>query len=82
MSPREQKIQDIQKYGRKGRGRSELLSYLSGKPTTNLKRIRAKCYDCMGYYADGTVDCNNVDCPLHSLMPYRGGEAEPLEVEE
>jgi hypothetical protein len=79
MSLREQKISEIQKYGQRGRGRSELIGYLEGKPMTNLKRIRAKCYDCMSYYSDGKEDCKNSDCPLYSVMPYRGGVGEAPE---
>jgi len=36
----------------------------------------AKCHDCMGHYADGMVDCENVGCPLYSWMPYREKDAD------
>lgn len=30
--------------------------------------IFGKCYDCMGFQADGYMDCEMEDCPLY---PYR-----------
>ena len=37
----------------------------------NLKpAIYAKCYDCMGFYEDGIMDCGCSDCPLYPWMPY------------
>jgi len=30
--------------------------------------IYGKCYDCMGFQADGYLDCEMKDCPLY---PYR-----------
>jgi hypothetical protein len=33
--------------------------------------ILAKCYDCMGFYEDGTMDCGCKDCPLYPWMPYK-----------
>jgi hypothetical protein len=33
--------------------------------------ILAQCHECLGYYADGMQDCENVKCSLYSYMPYR-----------
>lgn len=52
-------------------GRKELAKHLQGKQTTPQGAMRAKCYDCMGYYADGAVDCEMPSCPLYPWMPYR-----------
>ena len=47
---------------------------MTEKPTRG-KSILAHCHQCMGYWADGRVDCQNVRCPLYPWMPYR--EMEP-----
>jgi len=52
-------------------GKQHLLRHLDGNRTTQRQAILAKCYDCMGYYADGRVDCKMPDCALHPWMPYR-----------
>lgn len=59
--------------GKKGIGRAEMLSHLGGKSLTRKKAMQAKCYDCMGYYVDGKVDCKVPRCPLYPWMPYREG---------
>lgn len=74
MSQRKQeRIEDVEKYGIRAKGRAEYIAYLNGKPITNQKRIHAKCYECMGYYSDGKDSCNDETCPLYGIMPYRGG---------
>jgi len=70
----ENRINDIEKYGLKARGRKELIRHLGGRPLQRGQAIRAKCYDCMGYYADGRVDCLSPACPLYGYMIYRGGK--------
>jgi hypothetical protein len=52
------------------KGRRELMNHLSGKRLTPQQAIYAKCYECMGYYADGTADCGIISCPLFPTMPY------------
>lgn len=59
---------------KKAIGRSELERHASRKRLTQRGAIKAKCYDCMGCYVDGKVDCLNKGCPLHPYMPYRGVE--------
>lgn len=37
------------------------------KPT--LKgAVLAHCHECMGYYSDGIVDCENYKCPFYTWM--------------
>lgn len=57
----------------KGRfiGRNELERHLNGKKLTWKQAARAKCFDCMGGYADGAMDCHVPACPLYQFMPYR-----------
>jgi tRNA A37 threonylcarbamoyladenosine biosynthesis protein TsaE len=66
--------------GRKATGKTQLVKHLSGKKLSRKEMIQAKCYDCMGFYSDGTVDCKMVDCPLYPLMPYREGGTLKLKV--
>lgn len=40
------------------------------KPTRTLAML-ALCHQCLGYYADGIQDCQNVTCPLYPWMPRR-----------
>ena len=65
------KYQTIKKVGMLARGRKELLKHLDGQRLTQRQAILAKCYDCLGYYADGKVCCEITDCPLFPYMPYR-----------
>lgn len=68
-SPAKQ-IEAIKKYGRKGKGRADLIAHLEGKRLTQAQAIRAYCYDCQGDYADGIADCKNPACPLYPYHPY------------
>jgi hypothetical protein len=65
-----ERINNIRKYGKTARGQKELLKHLSGQRITLKQAIYARCYDCMGYYADGKVDCNMPHCSLHPFMAY------------
>ena len=62
----------IEKVGMKARGRAEMFKHLDGGELTRGAAIKAKCYDCMGWYSDGKMDCLQPDCPLYSFMPYKG----------
>jgi hypothetical protein len=53
------------------RGGKELKKHLSGQKLTQRRMILAKCYDCMGGFIDGKMDCRVSRCPLYPLMPYR-----------
>lgn len=53
-------------------GREFFRRHQRGKRNTPREAIWGKCYDCMGFYADGMVDCECPECPLYRWMPYRG----------
>jgi hypothetical protein len=72
----ESRIREIEKYGMKARGRKELIQHLQGKRLQRGQAITAKCYDCMGCFSDGKVDCLIPMCPLYGFMPYKD-EKEP-----
>ncbi len=65
-----ERIKNIRRHGKTARGQKELLKHLSGQKLTFKQAIYARCYDCMGYYADGKVDCKMPHCPLHPFMAY------------
>ena len=45
---------------------------MTTKPKVTMKRaIELQCHECVGYYEDGKIDCENVRCTLYSWMPYR-----------
>ncbi len=64
------KYEDIEKYGVTARGKQELLKYLNGEQLTRKEAMLSKCFECMGGYADGRVDCGVESCPLYSYMPF------------
>ena len=65
-------IDDIEKNGISGKGKSEMLKHLNGERLTQRQMIISKCYDCMGFYSDGRgADCEIPTCSLYPLMPYR-----------
>jgi len=53
------------------KGKAEIMRQRSGKRLSYKQAVLAKCYECMGYYADGKLDCEIPDCPLYGFMPYR-----------
>ena len=64
------KLSDIEKAGLKARGKTELIKHLEGVSLTLAQAAKGKCYDCLGYYADGVDDCKTPDCSLYPFMPY------------
>ena len=52
-------------------GRKEMMQHLEGRRLTQRGIIMAKCFECMGGYADGPNDCRIPSCALYPLMPYR-----------
>ena len=48
------KLSNIEASGLKARGKAELIKHLTLK-----QGALAKCYDCVGYYADGVEDCKD-----------------------
>lgn len=69
-TPAEKKIAEINKYGKKAKGRAELIRFYQGKRQPASQAIAGYCYDCCGYFADFIGDCENPSCPLHPHMPY------------
>jgi len=51
-------------------GRADLQKFVDGKRLSRNQQIRAFCYDCMGGYADGAMDCKSYECPLYPSHPY------------
>lgn len=41
------------------------------KKLTRKEAIEYQCWECLGFYIDGRIDCENVRCPLYAYMPYR-----------
>jgi hypothetical protein len=66
----QERIKNIRQYGKTAKGEKEILKHLSGQKLTLRQAVLAKCYDCMGYFADGKVDCHIPHCSLHPFMPY------------
>ena len=56
--------------GKQAQGKNEMLKHLDGGLLTPREAIKAWCYDCVGFYDDGKMDCERDDCPLHPYMPY------------
>lgn len=65
-----ERIKNIRQYGKTARGKNELLKHLSGQRLTLKQAVNARCYDCMGMFADGKVDCQMPHCSLHPFMAY------------
>jgi len=66
----EEEIKSVMEYGRKAKGRSQLLKYLNGGVLTERDAILAKCYDCCNFYADGLISCGITTCPLFLFNAY------------
>jgi hypothetical protein len=65
------KLETVEEVGTKARGKKELIAHLYGERLTARQAGLAKCYECMGAYADGRgQDCEIPDCPLYPFMPY------------
>jgi energy-coupling factor transporter ATP-binding protein EcfA2 len=67
------RYEEVEKYGKSGSGKKELLKHLSGLPLIRSQAIKAACYQCMGYFLDGRIDCKITSCPLYPFMPYGTG---------
>jgi hypothetical protein len=66
----EEILADIQARGRMAIGKLPYEKFLRGENISAVASIRANCYSCMGYYADGKVDCKNETCAFYRWMPY------------
>jgi len=63
-------IDNIETYGKNGKDKDNLIKYLEGEKLSINQAVRAKCFDCNGFYADGKNDCKVKRCPLYPWMPY------------
>ncbi len=76
-------IVEIEKNGIGSGGKNALLKYLKGESIHRSAAIKAKCFECCGYYGDGRVDCNIPTCPLYPFMPYKNKNVdEEIEIED
>uniref|UniRef100_A0A6H1ZH07 Uncharacterized protein n=1 Tax=viral metagenome TaxID=1070528 RepID=A0A6H1ZH07_9ZZZZ len=69
-SAEDRMLEDIEKYGKLYRGYNETIKYLRGEVITLKQSVLGKCFDCMGYYADGKCDCKITTCTLYPFMPF------------
>ena len=58
-------------------GKPQLIKHLNGKRLTFKGAILAKCYECMGFFRDGKIDCQIKTCPLYPFQPYRKTSSGP-----
>lgn len=61
-------IDYVKKHGKNARGKKEYIKFLNGEYLSNSEAILAHCYDCSGFYEDGNVLCDDVECPLYNAM--------------
>jgi len=69
-NPKEKRMEDVEKVGNKARGRAEYIKYLNGGRLSASQAVKAKCYDCMGWFADGPGCCTSPECALFPFQPY------------
>ena len=69
MTHKEELINTISKCKTTG-GQKPLLKHLRGQKIGRPQAMKAKCYECMGYYVDGNHDCEITTCPLYPWMPF------------
>jgi len=60
-------------------GRKELIAHLEETALNRGQAMVAKCYECMGGYPDGAVDCLVPACPLYGFMPYRNKKVKDVQ---
>jgi len=68
--PEDRMFEEVERFGKHFQGYSEIKKHLGGELVTMKQAIKAKCYDCMGFYEDGAIDCLIPCCPLYNFMPY------------
>lgn len=64
------RVKDVLKNGKLAVGQKEYIDLLYGDSLHPVSLIKAFCYDCRAWYADGIGDCGDFKCPLYSKMPY------------
>ena len=67
---RKEIMEEIEECGKLAQGSDEYIKYLEGGKISKPEAIKAMCYQCQHYYADGKEDCQNILCPLYPFMPY------------
>lgn len=70
MTEHERIIADIEKYGIAAAGRAECIKLHRGEKVNIHQAVKARCYECMGYYSDGAKDCEMPECELYAWMPF------------
>jgi hypothetical protein len=65
----------VRQYGKHAKGREEYERFLKGEVLAFDEAIHAHCYECQGFYRDGTEDCKSAMCPLYRYMPYRAARS-------
>jgi hypothetical protein len=51
-------------------GYEGLKKHLRGEFLERKEAMLAKCYECMGGYDDGAMDCEVLECPMYDYMPF------------
>ena len=64
------RVKDVIENGKLAIGQQSFIDLLYGDSLPTVELIRAFCYDCRAWYADGIGDCKDYKCPLYSKMPY------------
>ena len=52
-------------------GKNAYIDSQKGVALTRKEAILAKCYECMGEYDSGKMDCCGLSCPLYQYYPYK-----------
>lgn len=71
-------LDQIAKLGKECQGKKEYIRFLQGEPVNRNAAIKAKCYDCCGYFEDGRADCQNPTCPLYPYFPYSSDKSQAV----
>ena len=66
----EKLIKQVEEHGKGKKGQLDLLKHYKGEQINIQGAVRAKCYDCMGYFQDEGLDCENPSCPLYPYFQY------------
>ena len=63
-------LEEVNERGVQAQGRRELIKHLEGGKLNKGQALKAFCYECLGFYQDGKIDCETPSCPLYPWMPY------------
>lgn len=75
---RQKAISQIKEFGKECQGKKEYIKFLQGEPVNRTAAIKAKCYDCCGFFEDGRVDCQDPTCPLYPYFPYSSDKSQAV----